>query len=275
MSDDADRHYLPRRFLQRLASVPEPSMQEALWGEALLECSPPRTAALVLAALHSMARRTRNGRAAYLALVRLVERRPQARLALKIAARHEPTVAHLVAEGYPFQIAEAKELPGPPLKTDREITLGERRSWARRPDRDLIDRLLLDPDPVVVGNLLQNPRIIERDVLRIVSRRPIGAEVLACVFHNPRWGRRPVVQQGLVLNPYTPILMAAGLVALLDLAQVREIASDPSAHPVVRARAEAALEWRQGLSPEPVEPEEEAPEEEGPEAEADPEAEPA
>lgn len=235
--------------MQRLVSVPEPAMQEALWGEALLECTPERTAVLVLETLHAMARRAAGGRAAYLALVRLVERRPQARLGLQLAARHEPTIALLVAEGHPFQIAEAEELPPPPLKTDREITLGERRSWARRPDRDLIDRLLLDPDPLVVANLLLNPRIIERDVLRIVSRRPVGADVLSCVFHNPRWGRRPAVQQGLVLNPYTPVLMAAGLVALLDVKQVREISRDPSAHPVVQARALASLEWRSGAEP--------------------------
>jgi len=222
-------------------------MQEALWAQALTECSPEQSAALVLEALGAMSRRRPSGRVAYLALVRLVERRPQARLGLQLAARHADALDSLFVGGYPGRVVEADELPGPPLKTDREITLGERRSWARRPDRDLIDRLLLDPDPVVIRNLLDNPRLIERDVLRVASRRPASDAVLTEVFYHPRWSQRSEVQLALVLNPYTPVLIAAGLVALLDLGRIESMTRDSSAHPVVRERAEAALAWRRGL----------------------------
>ncbi len=240
----ADERFVPSRFLQRLASVPEHAMREALWGEALVECTPERAAELVMATLRAMSQRRRGGRESYLSLVRLVERRPQARLTLQLAARHEEALKPLFSNGAPVRVAEADELPPPPLKSDRDITLGERRSWARRPDRDLLARLVLDPDPMVIRNLLHNPRLIEQDVLRIVSRRPIGEDVLAEVFHHHSWGQRPAVQLALVLNPYTPVLMAAGLVALLDVGQVRDLVDDPGVHEVVRERAKAALEWR-------------------------------
>lgn len=244
----ADERFVPSRFLQRLASVPEHSMREASWDEALRECSPERTAELVLATLRAMSHRRAGGREGYLSLVRLVERRPQARLTLQLAARHVEALQPLFAGGAPIRVAEVDELPPPPLKSDRDITLGERRSWARRPDRDLLARLVLDPDPLVIRNLLHNPRLIEQDVLRIVSRRPIGGDVLAEVFHHHSWGQRPSVQLALVLNPYTPVLMAAGLVALLNVGQIRDLVDDPGVHQVVRERASAALLWRDEAS---------------------------
>ncbi len=237
----------PDAFLRRLVAVPEPAMQEAIWGEALGACSPVESAALVLIVLDAMVRRQESGRVGYLALVRVLERSSRARLALQLAARHHDAVAWLVSDGYPMRTAEIDDLPGPPLKTDRDVTLGERRSWARRPDRDLLDRLLHDPDPIVIRHLLQNPRVVEVDVLRIASKRPVAQTVLSEVFHHSRWGRRTEVQLALVLNPYTPVLIAAGLVALLDVQRVEQIRQNTGVHAAVRDRAEVALSWRRGL----------------------------
>ncbi len=238
-------------------------MREAVWEAAFASLNPAGAAGLLLTVLGDLARGGVGGRVGYLALVRLAERSPTARLHLELATRQDPTLASLLAEGNPRLVATEDELVGPPLKLDREVTLGERRAWARRPDRNLLDRLLHDPDPVVIRNVLQNPRTVESDVLRVASKRPANAAVLAEVFHHPRWGGRPEVQLALVLNPYTPVLMAAGLVALLDAARLRDIVRDPGAHAAVRSRAGAALEWRMGRSPEAVELED-------PDAERDP-----
>jgi len=150
-------------------------------------------------------------------------------------------VLALLADDPPLRRVEADDLQAPALDNDREITLGERRAFARRPDRDLIDRLVFDPDPGVIANLLRNPRLVEDHVLRIASRRPNTAEILILVFQHPRWGRRRSVQMALAQNPYTPVEIATSLVTLFERETLRLLAHDPGLHPIVRAQARARL----------------------------------
>lgn len=238
----------PVRFLRRLGAVPEPAMRVALWRECFEEAEPGALVAVVEAALAAASDRGADGAVGFLALAQCLDAIPALRGRLLVAATlagSAPVLA-LLADDPPMQVAEFDTLRPPPLGEDREITLGERRSWARRPDRDLIDRLLLDPDPLVIDNLLQNPRVVEADVLRVASRRPASAEVLSLVFRHPRWGRRPAVQAALLQNPFTPVEIAVGLVELVDLTVARRIAREPSIHPVVRGRARARSKPRAG-----------------------------
>ena len=127
------------------------------------------------------------------------------------------------------------------MNTEREITLGERRSWARSHDRDRLSLLLLDPDPIVIRNLLVNPKILERDVLRIASAQPSTAEVLREVYTTPRWSCRRQVQMALVQNPYTPLDIGRPLLELMDEPALREVCSAQSIAVELRAFAQARL----------------------------------
>ena len=100
---------------------------------------------------------------------------------------------------------ERLEPPPPPLpRAMAKVPLGVRRSLARRNDIGLIERLLGDPDPAVVENLLNNPRITELEVVRMAARSPVREEVLAAIARHPRWGIRHRVRVTLAHNPGTP-----------------------------------------------------------------------
>ena len=58
----------------------------------------------------------------------------------------------------------------------RPLTLGERKSLAKKPDRDLLERLLADPHPDFIRGVLRNPRLTEDDVVRFVARVPSRAD---------------------------------------------------------------------------------------------------
>jgi hypothetical protein len=128
--------------------------------------------------------------------------------------------------------------------TGRVLTLGERRALARRPSRAALDKLLRDPHPMVVQNLLQNPRLTEDDVVRMVARRPAYPEVIAEVARHPRWSQRARVRMAIVQNPGSPPALAVPLIRLLirpELMQVVEAADIPA---LVRAAASELLERR-------------------------------
>jgi hypothetical protein len=126
------------------------------------------------------------------------------------------------------------------------ITLGEKRSLAKGYRKDTLDRLLYDPDPHVIRNLLSNPMITERDVLKIASKRPNSVEVLTEVFNNKKWSERYSVKRALVKNPYTPTRLSLGLVNFLLLQDLKEISRDETVHPAVRDAAEEIIKKRKG-----------------------------
>lgn len=235
--------YAPARFLRRLAAVPETPMRVALWSELFETLDPRHALPVVEAVLDANDLHQPAGQMGFLALTQCLQRDARARTALLTAATigGSARALALLPDDPPARAAEAGELRPPLLHTEREVTLGERRAWARRPDRGMIARLLIDPDPGVVRNLLRNPRVVEADVVRIASRRPVNAAVLEEIFHHPRWGRRRPVQAALVQNPYTPVEIANGLVDLVDLGLLRRLAKEPSIHPVVRGRARARI----------------------------------
>jgi hypothetical protein len=128
--------------------------------------------------------------------------------------------------------------------TGRPLTLGERRALARQPSRAAFDKLLRDPHPMVVQNLLGNPRLTEDDVVRMIARRPAYPEVIGEVARHPIWSSRPRVRMAIVQNPGTPPEIAVPLVRLLIRPELHQVVSAPDVPALVRAAASEILSRR-------------------------------
>jgi hypothetical protein len=140
--------------------------------------------------------------------------------------------------------AEAREDDGGGGTTDpmlSALTLGERKSLARRFDRDLLARIARDPDPEVIRNLLRNPRLTEHDVVRIAARRPAPPEILVEVWRCERWSRRHAVRRALAFNPGTPAWTVHRILPSLLEQELRQVRSDPLLAPEVREAAAMLL----------------------------------
>ena len=148
--------------------------------------------------------------ASLLALERLIRHPPQARVV-------EPPRAALPNDG-----------------RRRPLTLGERKSLARRTDRDTMQRLLHDPHPDVIRRCLRNPRMTEDEVVRLAARRPGRGDVLAEIARS-RWVHCPRVRIALVLNPASPVEMTARMVGLLLRSELAMVSRSPAAVAGVRA----------------------------------------
>lgn len=129
------------------------------------------------------------------------------------------------------------------------ITLGQRRSLSKRPVKDSIDRLLSDPDPLVITNLLNNPRITEKEVLKIASKRPNSPRILKLIIGHRVWSKRYAVVKAVTLNPYTPPRVSISLLEFLLTQDLKTVAEDKTIHPEVKTSAGEILE-RRGLKAE-------------------------
>lgn len=142
---------------------------------------------------------------------------------------------------HPVSISPSRGVPAPEddrvpdYGRGRPLTLGERKSLARRPDRKMTERLLRDPHPDVIRQLLSNPKLIEEDVVSLAARRPCRPDVLREIARTPRWAHRPHVRMALVLNPDTPFDVAVPLVGLLVRQELRLVASSTTVAPALRA----------------------------------------
>jgi hypothetical protein len=141
-------------------------------------------------------------------------------------------------------VPEPGDRPLPRAGTARPLSLGERKSLARRPTRAALERLMGDPHPDVIRNVLGNPRLTEDDVVRLAARRPAFADVLVEIARHPTWSQRIRVRRALVHNPFTPPEIAVPLVRLLIRPELVDILASTEVPPIVRAAAKELLERR-------------------------------
>jgi hypothetical protein len=132
----------------------------------------------------------------------------------------------------------------------RELSLGERRSLARHADRNGFDRLLKDPHPMVIRQLLGNPRTTEADVVRVTALRPARPTLIHEVART-HWLTRARVRMSILQNPGAPPSVAVPIVGLCTSSELGEIVRACDVQAIVRLTAGELLERRRPQSRAP------------------------
>lgn len=143
------------------------------------------------------------------------------------------------------ELRKGARLPEVRLPSDREITVGERRSMARGPDKVMLQRLLLDPSELVVEKLLENPRVTVDDALVVATRRPTLPGLLEVVVLQPRWFRELRVREAIAQNPFVSTGMALKILPTLNIQTLRRIRNAGDLHPAVHRTAQMLVELRE------------------------------
>jgi hypothetical protein len=159
----------------------------------------------------------------------------------------------------PSQPPESGEPRIPDYGAGRELTLGERKNLARRSDRQRFDTLLRDPHPMVVSELLANPKTTEDDVVRLAALRPARASSIEAIART-RWLTRPRVRMTVLLNPGSPPRVSVPLVGLCTRSELLELARAADVPVILRITAGDLAERRPPLFGESAERGSEPPE---------------
>jgi hypothetical protein len=137
-----------------------------------------------------------------------------------------------------------EELRIPDYGAGRELSLGERKSLARRPDRRAFEKLCVDPHPLVIRQLLENPRMVEDDAIRIAALRPARPAALYELARSHRWLSRPRVRMSILLNPGSPNSVALPLLGLCTREELRDVLRSTETSLVLRGAAQELLARR-------------------------------
>lgn len=238
---------LANDLARRLAGIADPALRVGYIGAWLASLDPPRATDVLLVTQAAADARDPAATSLWLTCATSLLAPGRDGLRRTVAALAEARGAfNLVAAlvDLPSQrmsMDEDDEQRVPDYGADRPLTLGERKSLARKPRRAMLGRIAQDPHPDVIRQLLGNPALTETDVVAMVARRPMPRAVLLEVAASARWTERPGVRYALVRNPYTPTHVAVSYVRGLVAPELREIAESPELPNVVRSAALALL----------------------------------
>jgi hypothetical protein len=234
------------RWYQRFVGVADHRLRRRVLGSCLEECDD----GTLLGAILQMERRAAAGdagcrwMATELALTPslLLELPYQRVLDLYVAARAsgiEDLTRRFMGDRRPVDAATADD-ENPHL----DAAAGVRTALARSRDRHVLDRLVHDRDPRVIAALLDNPRLTERDVIRLAALRPTNPDVLQLLAGDPRWASRYRVRKALAFNPYTPSQVARLLLPTLLRQDLVDLNGSHVLGPELRELVKKLLERR-------------------------------
>jgi hypothetical protein len=236
------------QLVRRINSVRERALRPHAIRAFLTELEDP----LFLATLHRLLARSRRGEAGARAALQelaldpsILGEMPRVRAWRLVALAQRVGIDELPPLFFAPQVDKRRLVtPG----SDNEflpMPLGLRRQAARTTNRSLLDRLLRDPDPRVIAQVLNNPRLREQDVVTIAAKRPTTPAVLRTVCRHQRWSSSYRIRKTLAWNPHTPSEIACRLFATLLVQDLRFIVNAGVLLPEVEQEARSALERRQ------------------------------
>lgn len=122
------------------------------------------------------------------------------------------------------------------------MTLGEKIALARRAHRALFRPLIGLGDGEVLSALLNNPRLVENDILVILNTVEPPREFFSELARHHRWGQYLRVRRALVECPHTPLPLALSVLVQLPNIELRRATARRDLPEEVRSAAESLLE---------------------------------
>jgi hypothetical protein len=149
-----------------------------------------------------------------------------------------------------LQVAQAPSA-APPVRRGAErrllnkilkMTAGEKIALARRAHRPLFGRLIAQADAKILVALLNNPRLVENDILLMLNTITPPSEFILAVARHSRWGQYYGVRKGLVECAQSPLPVALAAMVQLRRSDLEKMATGPHLSEAIRSAAFALLQ---------------------------------
>jgi hypothetical protein len=122
------------------------------------------------------------------------------------------------------------------------MTLGEKIAMARRAHRALFPALIAVGDDKILTALLDNPRLVENDLVVLINTGQPPLEFISGVARHHRWGKSYGVRRAIVECPRSPLPLALSILVQLPKSDQRRISERRDV--VEGVRSAAAALWR-------------------------------
>ncbi len=107
------------------------------------------------------------------------------------------------------------------------MPLGYKKSLAKMAVENVLLNLLQDADVEVVALCLNNPRLQENHLFKIINRRDTHSETIRLIAVHRVWSSRSLVRYSLVRNEHTPLTLSERFLQIMKMQELRELYVDP------------------------------------------------
>lgn len=158
---------------------------------------------------------------------------------LKVALVHhhaspDHIVLTLIPHLYLFELVTVCFLPGATpdrrlvaeraiIKRLPEVPLGSKITLARRAPSAVVEALLCEGLPQLVDACLDNSRLKQASIFKLINGPGASAETISAVARHPRWKSRHELKVAILKNNKTPLIWFTALLPGLSLLEVRSI----------------------------------------------------
>lgn len=117
------------------------------------------------------------------------------------------------------------------------MSIKERVLLAIKGTREARMILVRDPNRLVAGAVLRNPRVTDSEIEYISSLKTAPEDVLRQIGQNRAWSRSYLVVHNLVRNPRTPIAISLGFLNRVQTRDLRNLGTNKNVPDVIRTTA--------------------------------------
>lgn len=158
-----------------------------------------------------------------------------------VAIAHHPAtpaqqLAGLLKQLYLFELASLCTLPGATadmkMAAERTIILrlpgtplGNKITLARRATAQVLEALVKEGDPQIIGVCLDNPHLKESSLYQLIKSSRTSPETLSLIARHPRWQGRPNLKLAILSNSRTPTIWFTHFLPSLTTAELKRLST--------------------------------------------------
>ncbi len=121
------------------------------------------------------------------------------------------------------------------------LAVGEKVSLARVAGGQTLKSLRLEKDARITAALLENPRLVEEDVLFIINQSRTPGPVLEAIARDPKWSTRKEVRIALLRNSSTPVSAVIPFITQLGAQDLKSLLHDMKVPAAIRRMIQTRL----------------------------------
>ena len=127
------------------------------------------------------------------------------------------------------------------------VALGQKIALARQATARVLAALILEGNAQVVEPAVENPRLTEAQVLKLLTREKLPLAVVPALCRSRRWTSVPNVALALLRYSHTPPDAAVKLLPHVSTAELRALAQTKTLSPTMRQQIQRELAHRSSL----------------------------
>jgi len=133
-----------------------------------------------------------------------------------------------------------------------QLPLGLKITLAKQGPPRVAAALLVEGLPSTLPVVLENPRLTEAQLTRVLARHDLSARVVGAIARHPKWSVSPHVRIALLRHQLTPLARVLSFLPDIPLSDLRDLIELTTVRPDLRRYLAHEVARRAGKRPPPV-----------------------